>query len=367
VRDVANAAYAEGLAVDLDCFSPAVAWMVGQDLGALSGHCERIKIMSYGHALGPAGLPFELLALADWLIDGEMAGETEALEWLSQASHLPLPSTRAALREHGLSSEALAAEVRRARSAGIRTLLAGIELVELEGVTALHESQIEADLRAFRAAGADGLALSWDLWHIPSERLDLVRNTWLIEIQEASIEDKPILRNLLELSHHDCSEFNRDDVDDHGLYGYKYLDHYWTEPGRHPFIVRVADKLAGFALVRTIPPGEGRVDYSMAEFFILRKYRRRRIGQVVAHRIFDRFPGRWRVAPERGNPPAKTFWRKAISRYTGGRYVEVQEEDQGEPVYEFDTPAERWHRDHLARSDTRARDQTVCRSGGAHP
>ena len=36
-----------------------------------------------------------------------------------------------------------------------------------------------ADLDAFRAAGADGLALSWDLWHIPIERLELVRTVYL--------------------------------------------------------------------------------------------------------------------------------------------------------------------------------------------
>ncbi len=37
-----------------------------------------------------------------------------------------------------------------------------------------------------------------------------------------------------------------------GLYDYMYLDHYWTEEGRHPFFIRVDGKLAGFALVREI-------------------------------------------------------------------------------------------------------------------
>jgi hypothetical protein len=75
----------------------------------------------------------------------------------------------------GLPPEALAAEVRRARAAGVETLLPGIELVEIEGVTHLTRAQIAADLQALSAAGADGLVLSWDLWHIPPERLELVR------------------------------------------------------------------------------------------------------------------------------------------------------------------------------------------------
>lgn len=178
VQAAADLVHAEGLAVGLDCFSPALGHMVGQDAGALDAHCEWIKIMAYGHTLGPAGLPFELLDLADWLLSQRSAGESETMERLSLATRLPLPSTRAALREQGLSPEALAAETRRGRAIGVSTLLAGIELVEIEGVTRLNPAQIAADLRAFHAAGADGLVLSWDLLHIPLERLELVRAIW---------------------------------------------------------------------------------------------------------------------------------------------------------------------------------------------
>jgi hypothetical protein len=178
VEAVAGQVRAEGLAVGLDCFSPALAHMVGQDLGALAGRCDWIKVMTYGHAFGPAGLPFELMGLVDWLIAKWGAGETEPLEWLSRATRLPLPRTRAGLRQRGLAPEALAAEVRRGRAVGVSPLFAGIELVEIEGVAQLDREQILADLRAFRRAGADGLVLSWDLWYIPPERLDLVREVW---------------------------------------------------------------------------------------------------------------------------------------------------------------------------------------------
>jgi hypothetical protein len=176
VQAAADVVHAENLAVGLDCFSPALTYMVGQDLGRLAPHCEWIKVMTYGHTLGPAGLPFELLGLADWLIDQQLASEAEALEWLSQASHLSLPSRRAALREEGVAPEGLAAETRRAKGTGM--LLAGIELVDIQEVVRLQPEQIAADVGAFRAAGADGLALAWDLWHIPLERLELVRTAW---------------------------------------------------------------------------------------------------------------------------------------------------------------------------------------------
>ena len=168
----------EGLAVGLDCFSPALTYLVGQDLAALNTHSDWIKIMTYGHALGPAGLPYELSRCAEWLIDRSHGSETETLACLADAAHLPLPPSLAALQERGLPSEALGQEVRRGRAADVKTLLAGIELVDLEGVTHLTGAQISADLHAFHAARPSGLALSWDLWRIPLERLDTVRAIW---------------------------------------------------------------------------------------------------------------------------------------------------------------------------------------------
>ncbi len=176
VQTATDLVYSAGLEVGLDCFSPALTPLVGQSLDALAPHCAWIKIMSYAHALGPSGLPFELSDLADWLVTQQSTGEAKALEWLSLATRLPLPPTRAMLRENGLSPGALAAETRRGRAAGVSALLAGIELVEMEGVCQLKQTQIAADVDAFRTAGADGLVLSWDLWHIPLERLELVRD-----------------------------------------------------------------------------------------------------------------------------------------------------------------------------------------------
>jgi hypothetical protein len=178
VAAVAREIRAAGLEVGLDCFSPALAGMVGQDLGALAGCSDWVKVMSYGHTLGPAGLPFELLGLIDWLARREAMDRREAIMRLSRASGLGLPASAEELRDNGLSSAALASEVRAARRQGVTALLAGIELVELEGIAHLAQRQVEADLRAFRGASVDGLVLSWDLWHIPPERLEWVRAAW---------------------------------------------------------------------------------------------------------------------------------------------------------------------------------------------
>ncbi len=158
----------------------------------------------------------------------------------------------------------------------------------------------------------------------------------MIDLAPIPYAQKAVLRNLMELCQHDYSEYNEANVDEHGLFGYRYLDHYWTEERRHPLFIRVAGHLAGFALVRQTDEAV----YEMAEFFILRKYRRQGIGRDAAHRIFARFPGRWQVAQEACNLPAQAFWRTVIAAYTGGQYTEttrqVNARWQG-PMQEFIT------------------------------
>jgi predicted acetyltransferase len=143
-----------------------------------------------------------------------------------------------------------------------------------------------------------------------------------IELNYASIDDKSVLRNLMELCQHDYSEYDGADVDEHGLFGYRYLDHYWTEAGRTAFLVIVAGKLAGFALVRTIEAQDKRLTHTVAELFVMRKYRRQGIGRQVAWRLFDLFPGHWSIAQEEGNRPAQSFWRQVIAEYTQGAYTD---------------------------------------------
>ncbi len=174
VRLASEAASSRGMEIGLDCFSPSLAGMVGQDLGVLSQVCDWIKLMTYIHAWGPAGLPYELMGLAGFLNQNAGMGEMEALDFLNKQTKLALPGTFQDLRAQGLPSSALASEVRRGQRLGVRSLYAGLELVEIPGVCELSPEQIRQDWSAVLEAGVDGVVLSWDLWHMPLERLKLV-------------------------------------------------------------------------------------------------------------------------------------------------------------------------------------------------
>ncbi len=163
----------------LDCFSPSLARIVGQELCELAPLADWTKIMVYGHAFGPATLPFEFTDMAKWFAANESCSEDQSLEELANISGISLSPSLAALRNFGFSPQFLAGEVVLGkRLAGGNRVLAGIELVEIPAVSELNADQIEADLRAIKTAGADGISLSWDLWHIPLERLELIRSVW---------------------------------------------------------------------------------------------------------------------------------------------------------------------------------------------
>jgi predicted acetyltransferase len=134
-----------------------------------------------------------------------------------------------------------------------------------------------------------------------------------VEVVEAADDDRTVIRRLLQLYHYDFSEFDDADVNSHGEYLHRYLDEYWTDADRAAFLFRVGGAWAGLALVFTGEPRD------MAEFFVMRKYRRHGVGGQAAASLFERFPGRWTVREQLANPAATAFWRRAI-RYRFDEY-----------------------------------------------
>ena len=141
----------------------------------------------------------------------------------------------------------------------------------------------------------------------------------------------------MELYLYDFSEFENSDVDSHGYFGYPYLDHYWLEKGRHPFLIRVDGKIAGFVLVNQ-NTYISTSNWAISEFFILRKYRHHGVGKTVAFQVFDIFRGKWEVHELACNLPSQEFWRSVIAAYTDGNFTETYLSDNSSqgPIQCFD-------------------------------
>lgn len=166
------------------------------------------------------------------------------------------------------------------------------------------------------------------------DKLKEGESTMRISLSKAFSAENKIFMNLFQLYDHDFSEYLDFDVNDEGKFEpYKYLDEYWIDPDRYPYLIKVDDRIAGFALVRTIREGNRRY-HSITEFFILRRYRRNGVGKEVAKRIFSIHKGEWEVYQVEKNRPAQSFWNKVINEYTNGKYSVRTENGRTIQVFE---------------------------------
>ncbi len=157
-----------------------------------------------------------------------------------------------------------------------------------------------------------------------------------IDLVPATREQEPILSNLLQLYMHDFSEMIPLHVDGDGRFHYPDLDLYWSESGRFPFLAAVDGTWAGFALVRQQTPAVGgEAHWDMAEFFVLRGYRRHGAGTRFAHLAFERFPGRLQIRVMESNSAACQFWQQAIESFTGESQLPARRLVNGAAWYVF--------------------------------
>jgi predicted acetyltransferase len=104
--------------------------------------------------------------------------------------------------------------------------------------------------------------------------------------------------------------------------------------------VKVGECLAGFVLVKKGSQlSEADSIWDMAEFFVLRGYRRRGIGSAIARTVWTRFPGFWEVRVMRSNSAAYRFWERAIVQFAGEPRRSVHAGESGElfDVFAFES------------------------------
>jgi predicted acetyltransferase len=141
-----------------------------------------------------------------------------------------------------------------------------------------------------------------------------------VTLQPATVADAALLANLLELYVHDLSEVFPVEIGSNGRFGYAKLSLYWSEPSTHwAFLIRSGLQIAGFALVtRGSPATTDPHDLDLAEFFVLRSYRRSGVGCSAAFALWDRLPGRWIVRVSEAHRTGLLFWERVIETYTHG-------------------------------------------------
>ena len=144
-----------------------------------------------------------------------------------------------------------------------------------------------------------------------------------VRVAPATAAERPLIEGLMQFYTYDFSEMEQPDsaefdFDRQGRFEpYAFLGDYWREDDRWPLLIRVGERVAGFALINTHSHQGGRVERNMAEFFVARKYRRGGVASAAVRQILARYPGRWEIAVVERNKAAQAFWPRAIAATPG--------------------------------------------------
>ncbi len=165
-----------------------------------------------------------------------------------------------------------------------------------------------------------------------------------LSVEHAEPHERALIEGLFQFYAYDFSEFEPAGSDGFDVNAearfdpYPLLDQYWSDAACIPLLIRVGDKLAGFALINAFAHSGGTTDRSMAEFFILRKYRRGGVGAAAVAELLARYPGRWEIAVARRNTPAMAFWPRVVGSLACVRDLKTLQMDEAlwrGPVLQF--------------------------------
>jgi predicted acetyltransferase len=140
-----------------------------------------------------------------------------------------------------------------------------------------------------------------------------------IVVRLASPTERLLLDGLFQYYAYDFSEMEPPgstafELDAAGRFDpYPHLADYWSAQDRLPLLIEADGWVVGFALINAVSHRGGVVERNMAEFFVMRKHRRRGLARAALHLILGRYPGCWEVAVAERNLGARAFWAPAIA------------------------------------------------------
>lgn len=139
-----------------------------------------------------------------------------------------------------------------------------------------------------------------------------------IILKKVEETQKEIVYRLLQYSLFEESLNDQNDMNEDALFEYPWFESYFMEKDREAYFIKEqgSERLVGFVMINTYMQ-KSSFGHSIAEFMVLPKFRRRKIGKKAAIMCFEKYPGNWEISPSCGSEQAYLFWKNVIDEYTG--------------------------------------------------
>ena len=163
-----------------------------------------------------------------------------------------------------------------------------------------------------------------------------------VELVEAGRADRAVIIALLDECLRELAVYRERAVGASDARSYPYLDAYFSEQGRHAFLIRSHEEIVGLALIRD-PVSTGRSASQVAEFYVKPVSRRLGCGREAVASIWRRFPGPWELQIHARNAAALRFWTSCAAALARKplRVREIDAEDGKRIQFDFYVAAAR--------------------------
>lgn len=145
----------------------------------------------------------------------------------------------------------------------------------------------------------------------------------IIELVEVNHSKSRQIESLLDDYLGELSSYREVSIGSTNSANYQQLDAYWSEVGRHIFLIQYSKQVVGFAFIRDLASTES-VAHQVAEFYIRPDSRRLGIGRSAVLEIWKLFPGQWELQVHKRNTAAIQFWVSCIEAETSDN-LQLQE------------------------------------------
>jgi predicted acetyltransferase len=155
-----------------------------------------------------------------------------------------------------------------------------------------------------------------------------------MELIKATIEDKPLLKNLYSYYLHDLSAYSESlKPNEEGAFEFDSFDMLWETEGINPYLLHVEDEFIGFLMVLESPFTE-KVDFVINDFFIYNGFRGKGLAEEAVGILFQEKQGSYYISQLMKNSRAVRFWKKIYEQYQIVYEETVECQDNEEVVYQ---------------------------------
>lgn len=137
----------------------------------------------------------------------------------------------------------------------------------------------------------------------------------MITLKKVKEKDRKLLFDLNQAYLKEMTKYYPSEPDENGYYTYGYFDLYFVDEKRIAYFILNDEKVVGFCMLNPYSYFDEEVNYVLAEFTILPKYRGNHYAKETIELLFTIYQGKWEIKYNINNILAKNLWTSATIKY----------------------------------------------------